>query len=215
MINGSTSVNSEPQCRIEISYIDPVLYTSIVDHDLRKDILKELYRQSLFRPISKKELARRLDIGYHQLFYQLKNHLSDFWCVEKEEKVRGTRRELISPRNRNAVYITLGAGNKVYMIDPLGGRFGPLPKVGVRCESCSHEQAEKCLDYMEESSFDMQVGERERQLLGANDRYVPFRPLDYAILSALKEITEGSSQSIVIPCRECSYIQNFLEIETE
>lgn len=208
-------VSSEPECRIEVSYIDPVLYTSIVDHELRKKILEALYRHSLFRPVSKKELAGKLDIDYHQLFYQLKNHLSDFWCVGKEEKVRGTRRELIRPQNRNAVYITLGAGNRVYMIDPLGGRFGPVAKVGVRCDSCSEEEAATCLEFMKDSSFQMQVGEKERQLLGSNDRYVPFRPVDYALLSALREITEESSQTIVIPCGDCSYIQNFLEIEVD
>ena len=30
-------------CRIEISYIDPETYASVVNHDLRKSILRALY----------------------------------------------------------------------------------------------------------------------------------------------------------------------------
>jgi len=201
------------ECRIEISYIDPEAYTSVVDHDLRRGILKELYRSSLQGPISKQELAERLGIGYHQLFYQMHNHLARFWRVEREEKVRGTRKELVMASNQNAVHITLGSGNRLYMVDPLGDRFGPVAEVGIRCDSCSDEEVSSCLRIMDSSGFNLSIGEAETRLLESNNRTAPYRPLDFALVSALRGLVEGDSHPIIIPCRSCAFLRRFIGIE--
>lgn len=200
------------ECRIEISYIDPESYTAVVSHDLRRRILRELYRSSIHGSLSKQDLAQRLGIGYHQLFYQLNNHLAEFWRVESEEKVRGTRKELIEASNRNAIHITLGSGNRLYMIDPLGDRFGPVAEVGARCDSCSRQDAESCLGIMQSSGFILSIGEGERQLLHSNTRSPPYRPLDFALISALRGLTEGDSRPIIIPCRSCAFLRKFVGI---
>jgi len=95
-------------CRIEMAYIDPETYTSIVNHDMRKRILTRLYRSTRDAPISKQDLADSLGLDYHQLVYQLNHHLRDFWRVKEEQKVRGTRMELIEASYPYAVFITIG-----------------------------------------------------------------------------------------------------------
>jgi hypothetical protein len=64
--------------RMEIAYIDPETYSGIVNHRMRKDILRALYRMTLNGSVSKKDLAEELEINYHQLVYQLNNHLREF-----------------------------------------------------------------------------------------------------------------------------------------
>jgi hypothetical protein len=113
-------------CRIEMAYIDPETYTSIVNHDLRKRILTKLYRSTRDAPISKQELANSLGIEYHQLVYQLNHHLRDFWSVKEEQKVRGTRMELIEAAHPYAVFITIGKEHGIFLVDPLIRRSPPL-----------------------------------------------------------------------------------------
>src|SRR5512136_1873089 len=95
----SSDVAPNSGCRIEVAYIDPVTYSSVVNHPLRKQILRTLYRAALDGPVSKQSLADQLKLDYHQLVYQLSHHLHEFWTVAEERNVRGTRMELIAPSN--------------------------------------------------------------------------------------------------------------------
>jgi hypothetical protein len=179
-------------CRIEIAYIDPEVYTSIVNHPLRRSILRSLYVMALDRPVSKQELADKVKIGYHQLVYQLGHQLSEFWKVAEERKVRGTRLELIAPAFPSAIFITLGRDGKIFVVDPLANLFGPLAKVGTRCDGCSTEDVRRCRGYVEKGCCG--IGEPtadEQAILAKNDREIPFRPVDLAILCSLKGVTAG------------------------
>lgn len=201
-------------CRIEISYIDPEVYTSLINHDVRKRVLKSLYDLTFNGPISKQQLADSLGLGYHQLVYQLNNHLSDFWCVAEEQKVRGTRKELIKPMNRHAVYITLGKERSIHMVDPIANLFGPISEVGVRCDSCTLEESETCMQFLGENlRLDSEVEEAERALLEANCRTPPFRPLDVAILAALRGIASDQRFVLSIPCASCAFLRRTIQIE--
>ncbi|HUV25715.1 MAG TPA: hypothetical protein VMW26_09830 [Methanomassiliicoccales archaeon] len=201
-------------CRIEISYIDPETYTSLVNHDLRKQILKTLYGLTFYGPISKQQLADNIGLGYHQLVYQLNNHLADFWCVAEEQKVRGTRKELIKPANRHAVYITLGREKGIHMVDPIANLFGPLCEVGIRCDSCSRDEADNCLRFLAENpQFDFEVEEADSALLEANGIRPPFRPLDLAILAALRGIASDQRFLLSIPCASCAFLRRTIQIE--
>lgn len=88
---------------------------------MRRSILRSLYVMALDRPVSKQELADKVKIGYHQL--------SEFWKVEEERKVRGTRLELIAPTFPSTIFITLGWDGKIIVVDPLANLFGPLARV--------------------------------------------------------------------------------------
>ena len=201
-------------CLIEISYIDPETYTAIVNHDLRKRILKALYGLTLYGPISKQQLADNLGVGYHQLVYQLNNHLRDFWCVTEERKVRGTRMELIRPSNRHAVYITLGRGKCIHIVDPMANLFGHLSEVGTRCDTCTKEEAEVCMSFLRKNpQFDFDVDDAQRDLLEVNNRSEPFRPLDIALLSALRGIARDEEYVISIPCEGCAFLKRTIRIE--
>ena len=140
-----TTMDASTGCRIEIAYIDPEAYSGIVNHKMRKDILRALYRMTLNGPVSKQEIADQLQIDYHQLVYQLNNHLREFWAVKEELKRRGTRMELIAPSKPHVIFISLGKEQKIYVFDPLANLFGPLSKVGVRCDICSDAEAQKCI----------------------------------------------------------------------
>lgn len=200
-------------CIIEISYIDPESYVSLANHDLRKEILKTLYRRALNSPISKQELAESIGVNYHQLVYQLNNHLKEFWTVGSEKKVRGTRMELIEPLHRNAIFITLGKENTIYIVDPLAGLFGSLARVGTRCDFCTEEEAKKCLEFIKNCSCASTINKIETEILIRNKRKQPFRPIDHAIVCALRGISKGEKCVITIPCENCAYINRFVKIE--
>lgn len=201
-------------CRIEISYIDPETYTSIVNHDLRKSILRNLYAMSLDRPITKQELADRVKIGYHQLVYQLGHQLQDFWKVVGEKKVRGTRLEYIAPAAPSSIHITLGKDGRVFVVDPLANLFGPLAKVGTRCDSCSKEDTERCLGHVRVGCcFTSEPTAEEKGILEANGRAQPLRPVDLAILCSLKGISTGKACSVSIPCESCPFMRRAIRID--
>jgi hypothetical protein len=198
-------------CRIEIAYIDPEMYSSIVNHDMRKRILRALYGYTRDSPISKQELADRLGVGYHQLVYQLNNHLKDFWTVREERKVRGTRMELIEASKPSTVYITLGKDNGVFMVDPPANLFGPLLKIGTRCDSCPANDVANCLSYISSNcSCSMVPNEAERGMLLSNGRKMPFRPMDLAVLCAIKGIPEGDKCVLDLPSEGCAVIRQLL-----
>ncbi|HSV42289.1 MAG TPA: hypothetical protein VLH13_02640 [Methanomassiliicoccales archaeon] len=202
-------------CRIEMAYIDPVTYTSIVNHEMRKDILRALYSVTRNQgPVTKQKLADHLNIGYHQLVYQLNNHLKDFWQVKEEQKVRGTRMELIAPAYPDTIFITLGKENSIYLVDPIANIFGSLSKVGLRCDGCTTNEARKCLDNATRKGSCCQTPrETEMAMLMSNGRRLPFRVVDHAILCALRGIPEGSTCSIELPCDSCPFMKKIILIK--
>ncbi|MEM3059084.1 MAG: hypothetical protein QXN93_03245 [Methanomassiliicoccales archaeon] len=202
----------ERACVIEVMYIDPDAYVNVVNHNLRKEIVKALYRKTLHSPISKKELADAIGIDYHQLVYQLNNQLNEFWKVAHEKKVRGTRIEFIEPLSKNAIFITLGKENTIHLIDPLAGLFGSLKKVGVRCDSCSEEEVGNCLEHLKKASLTFQITQPEKSVLATNQRLPPLKPLDYAIIRSLRGISKGEKSVITIPCERCSFIKRIVKI---
>jgi hypothetical protein len=204
----------KPDCRIEISYIDPDVYASLINHDMRKSILRVLWSSCLYSPTTKQDLARELGIGYHQLIYQLNNHLSDFWTVVEEEKVRGTRKEYIEPVNRHAIFITLGSEKSIFMVDPMANLFGPLREVGLRCDSCTREEAETCMRHMGSNpDFDLDPGEGDLVILERNGRRPPWRPLDIAILDALRGVASNRRFVVSIPCASCAFLNRKIRID--
>jgi len=203
-----------PPCRIEIRYIDPEVYTTIVNHEFRKRILRALFEMTLHRPVSKQKLAEKLGAGYHQLVYQLNSHLRDFWVVSEEQKVRGTRMELIEPANRHAVYITIGKERSIHMIDPIADIFGPVAETGVRCDSCSPGEVEECVNVLKKvPEFNLDLKDAEIRLLENNKRFPPFRPIDLAVISALRGIAVNEKVAITIPCERCAFLKRIIKIE--
>jgi hypothetical protein len=210
----SSNVIASSGCRIEIAYIDPVTYSSIVNHPLRKEILRALYRAALDGPVSKQGLADRLKLDYHQLVYQLNNHLRDFWTVAEERKVRGTRMELIAPSNPYTIFIALGKEQRIYVFDPLANLFGPLSKIGTRCDACTDKEAAKCMKYVERGcACGKPSSDAELSVLRANGRKQPFKPLDNAILCALKGIPSGEKCVVSIPCEGCAFLKKTIKID--
>ncbi|HHT75212.1 MAG TPA: hypothetical protein PLI21_01755 [Methanomassiliicoccaceae archaeon] len=203
-------------CRIEISYIDPETYAAIVNHDLRKSILRTLYAMTIDGPTTKQELADRLEVGYHQLSYQLTHQLQEFWRVKEERKIRGTRLELIEPSHPSSVFITLGRDGKLFMVDPLANLFGPLSNVGTRCDGCSPQEAKRCLLHVEKSpSFTGHPTDEEKRVLSNNERNEPLRAMDLAIVCALRGVSTGNRCVVSIPCESCPFLRRAIRIEDE
>ncbi len=192
---------------MEIVFLDPATYTSISDHAMRQDILKELFRSAYHEPVTKQAIADSLGIKYPQLVYQLNNHLRDFWVVVEEEKVRGTRMEYIGPANRNAVYLAIGAGGRVFVVDPLAGLFGAVQDVGLRCDSCSEGEAASCMESLSKGGLVLDLEDREVQTLERNSRTAPFRPLDMAAIAALRQMAAGEVCELTIPCETCHFLR--------
>ncbi len=195
-------------CRMEILYMDPDTYTSIATHELRQAILTALFKEAYNgKSMTKQELADKLGIKYQQLVYQLTNHLHDFWTVVGEEKVRGTRMEYIAPANAHGIYICIGKDRKLYVVDPIAELYGPLSEVGLRCDSCSVEEAEYCIKSLISKKIipgDLSVSERET--LSVNKRS-GLGPLDRGMIEALKGLAAGDKCTLTIPCERCSFMK--------
>lgn len=201
-------------CRIEIAYIDPETYSGIVNHKMRKEILRTLYRMALNGPVSKKDLAEEMGIDYHQLVYQLNNHLREFWAVKEELKKRGTRMELIAPSKPDSILITLGKEQTIYVFDPLANLFGPLSKVGVRCDICSEPESRRCMKFIEAGNYCASASTAaEKAILVANRRKENQRPVDVAILCAIRGIPVGQKCVISIPCGTCAFLKRAIKIK--
>ncbi len=194
-------------CRMEIVFLDPATYTAISDHAMRQEILVELFRSAYHEPVTKQAMADSLGIKYPQLVYQLNNHLRDFWDVKEEEKVRGTRMEYIGPANRNAVYLAVGAGGRIFVVDPLAGLFGAVADVGLRCDSCQDDEADNCVRSLESGGLEIGMDDREAQTLERNSRHAPFRPLDLASILAMRHMAAGEVCEIAIPCETCHFLR--------
>ena len=203
-------------CKIELIYMDPDTYTSISTHEMRQTILNKLYMESYNgNCMTKQELADSLGIKYQQLVYQLTNHLRDFWTVVREEKVRGTRMEYIAPANPHAVHLCVGKDRRIYIIDPIAELYGPIDEVGTRCDKCSVDEAEYCVQSLiEKGIIPKELTPSERETLSMNKRS-GLRPLDRGFIQALKSITDGSNCTLTIPCERCTFMQrkNLITIE--
>ena len=195
-------------CKIELVYMDPDTYTAISTHELRQTILNKLYMEAYNgRSLTKQELADMLGIKYQQLVYQLTNHLKDFWTVQKEEKVRGTRMEYIAPANPNAVHMCIGKDRRIYIIDPIAELYGPIDSVGTRCDKCSVEEAEYCVQSLTEKGIiPKELTTSERETLSMNKRS-GLRPLDRGFIEALKGMAAGDNCVLTIPCERCTFMQ--------
>ena len=194
-------------CKIEIGYINPETYASVVNHRLRKEILKTLYRMSVNGPISKQQIADRLGVNYHQLIYQLNNQLKEFWMVREEKKVRGTRMELIKPAKPHTVFITFGSNDTIFLVDPMANLFGPLSRVGIRCDVCTEEDARKCVEHVNSACSCAPVpSEAEKRIMLSNGRRPPFRVIDHAIICAIEGLPKGEKCKVEIPCGSCPFI---------
>lgn len=203
-------------CKMELVYMDPDTYTAISTHEMRQNILHKLYKEAYDgHPVTKQELADSLGIKYQQLVYQLTNHLDDFWTVVREEKVRGTRMEYIAPSNVNAIHICIGKDRRIYIVDPIAELYGPLDQVGARCDRCSVDEAEYCVQSLiEKGIIPKKLTTSERETLSMNKRG-GLRPLDRGFIEALKGIAAGSNCVLTIPCERCTFMQrmNLIKIE--
>lgn len=195
-------------CRMEILYMDPDTYTAISTHEMRQAILAKLFKEAYNgHALTKQELADSLGIKYQQLVYQLTNHLNDFWKVVREEKVRGTRMEYIAPENPHGIYICVGKDRKLYIVDPIAELYGPLSEVGVRCDSCSEEEAAHCISSLiEKNIISEDLTQSEKDTLSINKR-TGLRPLDRGLIEALKGLAAGDQCTLTIPCERCSYMK--------
>jgi hypothetical protein len=195
-------------CRMEIIYMDPDTYTSIATHGMRQSILTKLFKDAYNgQSLTKQQLADALGIKYQQLVYQLTNHLQDFWKVTGEEKVRGTRMEYIAPANVHGIYICIGKDRKLYIVDPIAELYGPMADVGLRCDSCSKEEAAECIkSLISKKIVPKELSASEMETLTTNKRDGT-RPLDRGIIEALKGIAAGDKCVLVIPCERCCYMQ--------
>jgi G3E family GTPase len=193
---------------MDIVCLDPDVYVSIQDHEMRQRILTALFRMTrAYGPVSKQDLADRLGIKYQQLSYQMSDHLSSFWKVVKEERVRGARMEYIVPADPDAVFIAIGKDRKIYMIDPLAELFGPLSDTGLRCDSCSGTDSEECLaSLIDKKIIPAKISSAEAETLKMNGRR-GMRPLDAGIIETLKGLATGSRCVLTIPCERCTFMK--------
>lgn len=195
-------------CKMELTYMDPATYLSLSSHEMRQQILTALFKAAYNgHEMTKQELADILDVKYQQLVYQLNNHLDDFWIVVREEKVRGTRMEYIAPADRNAIYIAVGKDRKIYIADPIAEIFGPLGDVGCRCDLCSSDESEYCVNSLKEKGIvPSDLSAAEKETLAMNNR-TELRPLDRGILEALKGLAVGDKCVLTIPCERCTFLK--------
>ena len=194
-------------CKIEINYMDPTTYTAISSHEMRQKILTKLYHEGQKgKSMTKQELADSLNIKYQQLVYQLTNHISDFWKVVGEEKIRGTRMEYIAPANTNSVYICIGKDRRIYIVDPLAELYGPLDEVGCRCDVCSMEESNHCIQSLiEKNIIPSELTKTEMEILNLNKRK-NVKPLDRGFVEAMKGIAMGDNCVLTIPCERCTFL---------
>jgi G3E family GTPase len=157
--------------------------------------------------VSKQDIADRLGIKYQQLSYQMSDHLSSFWKVAKEERVRGARMEYIVPTDPDAIYIAIGKDRKIYVIDPLAELFGPLSDVGLRCDRCSGSDSDECMTALiAKGIIPAKIGSAEEETLRMNGRR-GMRPLDAGIIETLKGLATGDKCVLTIPCDRCTFMR--------
>ncbi len=198
--------------------IEPEHYMKVIDHKVRQKILIALSYMTMEEPVSIIDLSEELGLGYHQLNYQLKNHLIPYWITRYEKKVRGAHQIFISPPHQDVIYFLLGAKSHLHIIDPLAGRFGKLSKVGTRCDECPPKQVQACLGCIKENPCMPQsthLIEYRKSILLANSRPIPHMPIDYFLVcTVMKNLTQEVCM-INLRCKEAytRYSNNRLKKE--
>jgi len=185
--------------------IDPEVYLKVVNHELRKKILYELFTLSLQGPVSKADIADNLGIGYHQMLYQLNEHLRSFWEVDHEEKVRGAREEFIRPKGVNTVFCLMGSDGIVHIADPLANKYGKVLNTGVRCDDCPQEQVKRCMDFLKVRPCLPQVADADKRkqiILTVNNRPAPYKPVDQVLICTLIKSLENECCNNSLECPE-------------
>ncbi|MCL1904721.1 MAG: hypothetical protein FWG19_01175 [Methanomassiliicoccaceae archaeon] len=195
-------------CKMEIVCLDPETYMGIHDHETRQRILTTLFRMARTGAnITKQDIADRLGLKYQQLSYQMCDHLSSFWKVAEEKKVRGARMEYIVPCDPDAVYIAIGKDRKIYVIDPLAELFGPLSDVGLRCDLCSENDRGECMSSLiKKKIIPENMTDAETEMLTVNNRISP-TPLDAGVVETLKGLVAGNQCVLTIPCERCAFMK--------
>jgi len=184
--------------------VDPEVYLSVVNHDLRKDILHSLFILSMTGPITKIQIAESLDIGYHKMLYQLARHLNSFWKVDHDRKVRGAREEFISPHNYNTVYCLMGSDATIHILDPLANVFGKISEVGVRCDDCPKKKVDVCREkILNEPCFKQtpEIFKKKTIILETNNRNKPYTPIDHFLVCTIIKSLENEPCQLNIDCK--------------
>lgn len=197
-------------CLIHGYYLNPETCLKVINHPLRREILHKLYTLTVKGPITKRNLADSLGIDYYELIYQLNNHLKDFWQVRYEKKRRGAREEFIAPPEVNAVYIMLGSGATIYMLDPLANLYGKIGEIGVRCQKCAPIQVDRCLEEISsQRCLDFCPEERQKlaKILEINSRRMPFTPIDYIVACTALRSLEGQGCIINLSRTACEFLK--------
>jgi hypothetical protein len=196
-------------CLIRAKYIDPEICIKILNHRLRQKILHKLEVETIEKPITKKELADAVGIGYSELLYQLNNQLKGFWKVKEERKKRGAHEEFIVPSSPNTVYVMLGEGATIYVLDPLANMFGKMSN-GTRCDDCSNSQKVKCLERTRSEkcfSFTPEEKRRQERLFSANNRPDAPTPMDRIIGCVALKSLEGDECAVEVCEAECHFLK--------
>jgi hypothetical protein len=141
------------------------------------------------------------------------HHLQEFWQIGAQQKVRGTMLELIEPTYPNAIFISLGAEQRIFTVDPLANLFGPLSRMGTRCDHCQERTAQGCCEHVSAGECCPTLAPSEKDILLANGRREPFRPLDHAIICALRGIPERRACAISIPCEQCAFLRRVIGVK--
>jgi hypothetical protein len=198
--------------------INPDSYLKVISHDLRKKILNKLFILTLNEPITKRKLAEAVNIEYESLCYQLNEHLRDFWEVQRTEKIRGAHLEFIAPKYPNTIYLNVGSGGIIYIIDPLANLMGKISQIGTRCDKCSKQQKEKCIESLKKqkclklSKSDLEARER---VLENNNRSRPFTPAENLIVyTATRALESDGCQFHMEYCDNCQFMNKLLKLKS-
>jgi len=198
------------ECSIHGVTMDPQAYLKVINHNLRKRILNRLFVLTMDGPISKKQLADSLGIGYHELLYQLNEHLRDFWEVKYEKRIRGAHEEFIAPPYTNLIYVNIGTDATIHVLDPLANLFGTLRKVGTRCDQCSKRQIGRCIAYLRRQGCyptDEEEEVKQREVLSANYRSDPLTPVDFILVCTALRTLERETCVVKPTEGKCPFIE--------
>jgi DNA-binding transcriptional ArsR family regulator len=196
-------------CSIQGRYVEPESCLKVLGHPLRRRILHKLAVETLDGPISKKELAKKVGISYPELLYQLNKQLKGFWEVKREQKRRGAHEEFIAPPMPNTIYVMLGEGATIYLMDPLANIFGRISE-GTRCDGCSSAQISKCLEKTKSDrcfEFTREEAQKQEKLISVNKRPDPPTPIDRIIGCIAFRSLEGEGCAIEVCETECNFMK--------
>lgn len=197
-------------CQIHGKMLSPEAYIKVKGHDLRKKILHTLYVRAIDGPLTKQDLADEFDLKYEAMNYQLNEHLSEFWMVKDREKIRGTYKEYLAPKDPNTIYLNVGANSVIFMVDPLAGRIGRLEDVGTRCDDCTDEQKSACLGELGSQDcmhLEPSVLKKRIAVLKLNGRDEPLTPVDHLLLYTAEMCLDCVECNVRFSACGCNFIE--------